>query len=390
MKMNRGIAVFAIGILLVLASSVQAQVDAYSIEVAVTDRSAAQQQSAYLIGMRSVLLANSGDKTLLNRNDVREGLRSAETFVDSFSYRAPSPGTVISSSTAMTDEVRQTAQATQLMLVRFNQQRIDALIANRDKVAATPADTVDGVNPFLDVRSALVWMLVDDGGVETLVGAAAARNVMERAREIAGGSGVSLSFPAADEPDQQALEVDDIRTANVERISQASARYRQELVLAAHLTRTRTGAWQGVWSKVASGQSQSTSTTSRSLDDAIKAGLDWLRPGTAGEAAAQQTYEYGGLNRSNSEALVWVSPLRSTKSYADVLSFLDGIEAVETVYPKEVLNNGMVFAVLPRNAVNAVSTAAGLAGWLQQTVSPAAAGGSGFAGNFSLSLEYLR
>ena len=376
--------------LIFLTAVAHAQFDAYSIQVAVSDRSVSEQQEAYVVAMRTVLLANSGDKTLLNRNDVREGLRQAETYIDSFSFNVPEPGTVINSSTPVTSAVRSSGQATQLMLVRFNQQLIDELIQRRDRPAVAE-DNPDSPDPFQNVRTALLWMLVDDGGNQTLIGASEGRNVMQRAREIAGGSGISLLFPAADDTDRAALSADDIRTADPERLALATARYAPPVVLTAHLVRSRTGGWEGLWSKLAGQQVQSTSLNSRTLDNAIQDGLAWLSPNAAsGAAATAQAYQYGGTNRSDVEALVWVSPLRSTASYAEVLNFLDSIDDIETVYPKEVLSGGMVFAVLPRSAISAVSAAAATRNWLQQAVSPASAGASQFAGNLSLTLEYVR
>ncbi len=69
-----------------------AQTDAYSVEVAVADRGAGEQQAAYAAALRRVLLNNSGDKTLLNRDEVRAGLRQAQTspWVRGPSHRAPS------------------------------------------------------------------------------------------------------------------------------------------------------------------------------------------------------------------------------------------------------------------------------------------------------------
>ena len=93
-------------------ASAQAQLDAYSVEVAVADRSDVEKQAAYQVAMRRVLLANSGDKTLLNRDDVRAGLREAVSYVDLFRFRIPEPGTIISQETPVTEAVRKSGEAT--------------------------------------------------------------------------------------------------------------------------------------------------------------------------------------------------------------------------------------------------------------------------------------
>jgi len=102
------------------ANLAYAQADAYSVEVAVSDRSVSEQNDAYVVAFRRVLLNNSGDKTLLNRNEIRSGLNSAEEYVSGFTYRTPPPGTVISTETPITSRVRTTGEARQLMMVTFD------------------------------------------------------------------------------------------------------------------------------------------------------------------------------------------------------------------------------------------------------------------------------
>ena len=164
-------------VLMASASNVWAQSDAYSIQVAVVDRSTEEQQNAYQIGMRSVLLANSGDKTLLNRDDVRAGLRLADTYVESFRYDSPAPGTVISRNTPLTDAVRSSGQATQLMTIQFNRELIQELIRPTTTAVEEPEAETD-FDPFSNVSSALMWVIIEDGGKQILVSGASAQNAV--------------------------------------------------------------------------------------------------------------------------------------------------------------------------------------------------------------------
>ncbi len=375
---------------LAVTPMVHAQTDAYSIQVAVLDRSAEEQRSAYLVGMRSVLLSNSGDKTLLNRDDVRAGLRDADTYVESFKYDSPAPGTVISRDTPLTDAVRSSGKATQLMTIQFNRELINQLIRPGSATTEQPEPNAE-FDPFANVRSALMWLIIEDGGNQVLASGAAAQNVMERAREIAGGAGVSLSFPAGDQQDTQAVSVEDIKTANTDAIVAAASRYAQPLVLAAHIRRTRTGSWEGVWLKSAVGQQDNKAFNSGGLDEALQQGIGWLSPQSLSSAPAQSGYQPSQQsNISSAEGLVWVSPLRSTKSYAQVIDFLSSLDSVTVAYPKEVLGGGMVFAILPRSALPSVTSAAIAQGWLRQAATPSSANESRFAAGISASFEYLR
>ena len=373
-----------------IASPVHAQIDAYSTQVAVADRSDAELQNANLVAMRSVLLANSGDKTLLNRDDVRAGLDQAATYVASFRYEVPAAGTVIPSSTLMTDAVRSTGKATQLILIQFDSELINQLIRppSDNETASEPEE---GFNPFINVSSALVWLIVEDGSNQMLIGANDGQNVMQRAREIAGGSGLSLSFPAGDETDTQAITAEDIKTAATETINAATARYAQPLVLAAHLKRTRTGNWEAVWLKVAAEQQQNLTSISRNLDEALQKGIAWLNAESLESAPVQENFQTNiGANISSTEGLVWVSPLRTTQNYAQVMAFLTSLDSVSVAYPKEVLDSGVVFAILPRSAVPTIASAANSADWIRQAATPSSANESQFAGAISASFEYLR
>ncbi len=370
------------------AGPAQAQLDAYSIQVAVLDRSDEEQQDAYQLGMRSVLLRNSGDKTLLNRDEVRAGLRQADSYVEAFRYDTPEPGTVISRDTPLTDRVRSTGKATQLMLIQFNRELIDGLIRPAKRPEPEPQE---GVDPFNRVSAALMWLMVEDGDQQMLISAARGQNVMERAREIAGGAGIILNFPAGDTKDEQALRAEDIKTAAADRVAAAAGRYAQPLTLAAHVSRTLTGNWEGVWMKVAAGQQQNQAFSSTSLDTALQQGIAWLGQNAGGTSSAPSTFRSSSsANASSAEGLVWVSPLRTTQSYAQVMRFLTGLDGVDVAYPKEVLSGGVVFAIMPRGAVPIVANAANSQDWIRQSTTPSSASESRFADGITAALEYLR
>ncbi len=380
-------------IALALSGLAKAQNDAYSAEVAVRDRSPTEQQSAYQVAMRAVLLRNSGDKTLLNRDDVRAGLRSAEQYVDSFSYRTPAPGSSISRDTPITDAVRQSGEATQFMLITFDPVRLSQLISPSGTQSASAGETENDAtitNPFENVKSALVWIIVEDGGGQTLISGAAGGNVMQRAREIAGGAGMGLLFPAGDQIDQQAVPAEAIQNASVDVINAGASRYAPSVVLAAYLVRNRTGGWSGNWLKTAGVAQQNTITQSNSLDEALQQGLEWLNPAVGAGASADSVYAGASNAGSAAEALVWVGPLRSTASYAEVMAWFNAIPDVRTVYPKEILTNGMVFAITPRIAISAVSAAASTRTWLRQSATPTALSESRFAQDVVLNFEYNR
>ena len=341
----------------------------WSAEVAVAGRGAQEQDEAQRIALRAVLLANAGDKTLLNRDEVREGLRRAERYVERFDYRTPPPGTVIARGTPLTETVRRTGEATQLMLVRFDRERLEALMARDPADEATP-EAGEGEalapDPFANLDRALVWLLIEDGRRDIMISDPAARNIRERAREIAGARGLALVYPVGDEEDRQILGVDELREERLAPLQDASERYAVPVVLAGRLGRDGLSAWQGSWTRFAGERVERERFDTDSLDEALQAGLGWLSEASGGE----DRYRYGGSADSDAEALVWIGPLDSIAAYATVMDFLQAIPGVGTVYPKEVDERGMAFTVVPRGALPAIASAASSENWLRRTTPP--------------------
>jgi len=342
--------------------------DPWSREVAVADRGPDERLAAQSLAMRAVLLANSGDKTLLNRDDVRAGLRDAESYVERFDYRAPPPGTVIAPGTPLTDRVRESGEATQLMRVSFDRARMGALIAGGDD-EGRPASADEGVDPFLAVDAALMWLLIEDGRREILVSDPAAANVRARAREIAGARGFALRYPTGDDEDAAMVGAEEIRAVGLDRLRLASERYGEAVVLSGRLARDGLDAWQGSWTKFAGTSVASETFSTGSLDEALQEGIAWLSTSTSG---GDDSYRYGGEAASDTEALVWVGALESVGAYATVMNFLSGVPGVGTVYPREIDELGMTFTVVPRGALPTIASAAEGVSWLRRTNPPAA------------------
>jgi len=369
--------------------TVLAQLSTISDEVAVSDRSESEQSVAFRVALRRVLLNNSGDKTLLNRDDIRAGLANAQDFVEEVRYRTPEAGKVIGREISVTDSVRKSGRATQLMTVTFNRARvlelIDSKSASRSEAAAQSVDA-----PFANVRDALIWVLIDDNGNDVLVDRATGVNIVRRSSEIAGGLGLSVTFPIVDPTDLATVSAADIRVNNLAKIIQASQRYGKNVVLIGDLSRQRTGGWTGRWVRLTlTGENEESTVNSTSLDAALQAGLGWLKsPAGAGPS---DSYVAGNTRGPTiSEALIWVSSVSSLASYADVLKFISGIDTVNLASVKEVSVDGIVFTVSPRGSVRDVATAVAGIDWLRQTGTPSAAARSSLSNSIELALDYLR
>lgn len=383
----RGLPVIVATLMLCLATlSAYAQTDAYSIQVAVSERSDDEQRDAYMAGLRRVLLNNSGDKTILNRDLIRQGLKSAEDYVQAFSYQRPPLGTVIASDTPITRKVQQSGQATQLMLVSFDRELVNQLIS--DSAPAKAAREKDPApEPAVVSNSALVFILIRDQGRDILVSDPVAANVQKRAREIAGASGISLVYPTGDDEDQQMVSVDDIaaQVFNEENLALIAGRYAQDSILIGYLSRGVRG-WRGQWTRVNGNQQQQATFDTSSLDEGLQQGLGVLNSASQ----VDEAYRYGGSATSGTEGLVWVGSLDSTDDYAQMMRFFDGIQAIATVYPKEIKTTSMVFSVVPRSALVDIESALFDLPWLQRSAPPVSTDPNSLVRNADLSIEYSR
>jgi len=372
----------ALVVLVVLSSTAQAQSDAYSVEVAVADRGSAEQQDAYQAAFRRVLINNSGDKTLLNRDAIRTGLKEAESYVASFSYRTPPPGTVISNDTPITELVRDTGQATQLMRVSFDRALVRALIDD----SAGSQTTQDSEPVVRRSDTALVWLLIQDAGRDIMISDTAAANVRSRAREIAGAAGISLVFPAGDATDQAAVTAEQLITQDIPGVMDASTRYELDTVLVGTLTRDGARGWQGQWSRLSGQDQQQASIETASLDEALQQGLAIL----SSDGRLDDSYRYGGAAVSDTEGLVWVGSVNSLSAYSALMNFMASVPTVGTVYPKEISDTSIVFAVLPRSALRDIENAATTLNWLSRTAPPRSESYGSLPGNADLALEVGR
>jgi len=424
----------------VTPSTLLAQVDAYSVEVAVADRSDVERRSAYASALRNVLLANSPDKTLMNRDEVRIAVSDAEAYVQTYSYRVPEPGTPIPVDTPLTDQVRASGEATALLLVRFDRERVLDLISGREEASRidTAADEADerAPDPFGGASTALVWLLIDEGSRTIRGSDADAGKVRERLRELAGGAGVSLVFPQigpqAGITAESLLSGQAIRELDPEAVREASLRQRVDVVLVGHLSRREafdalapsqnaaiegaaareSGAgdtdadsrvrrapgigrmarnvdtgWQGAWMRLADSAQERTTTEAERLDDVLAAGVAWLVNDPAlGKPAG---YAYGGQG-SDTEALVRFVGVTSLETYAAVLELLESLPGVATVYPKEAAGDEMTFAILPRSSLASLGAAARTTDWLRRAVAPSGGAVSDLARNAELTFDVLR
>lgn len=366
-------------VLCLAAANAFGQTDDFSTEIAVANRSTDEREDAYSRGLRQVLLANSGDKTLINRDDVRAALAEAESYVETFRYRVPEAGTLIPVDTPVTARVRDTGEATALLFVRFDRNRVVALIRG-DLPAGNTADSSE-TDASARVSDALLWLLLDDGGRSIRGADAAATTLRARLRELAGGAGVSLIFPV-DDTATGPLTNAAMRSLDIDAARRASERSAAAVVVLAHVSRdgvaaqevlgagaeaANTGSgsgWVAEWVRFSGGAASTRQTRGNTIDEAVKAGIAWLvSDPRLGQPVA---YEFGGTG-SSAEALVRFVGVDTVRDYTDLTALLNEVPGLSASSVREISADEMVFSLRPRRLLSAVATALDSAGWLRRS-----------------------
>jgi hypothetical protein len=161
----------------------------------------------------------------------------------------------------------------------------------------------------------------------------------------------------------------------------ASERYEQSTILTGSLRRSSSQGWRGQWLKLSEDEKTEAGFDSASLDEALQQGISLL------VGAIDTNYRYGGPAASGTEGLVWVGSVDSLEDYASVMRFFEEIPNVGTVYPKEIGETTMVFAVLPRAALRDIENAAATQSWIRRTLPSMGDATDGLAGSADLALE---
>jgi len=198
-------------------------------------------------------------------------------------------------------------------------------------------------------------MVIRDQGQDLLIGGANGLKVMQRSREIAGGSGIVLSFPAADARDVQALGGDNL-ALNKDLVLNASIRYIASVVVTAN------------------DQVETEEFEASSLDELLTLGLNWINPGQSGTEAASSLA--APSQPLASESTLWVSGIRTAAEYAQLMQLVGDIDSLQSVYAKELRDQGVIIAVQPRSALSQVRTRLAQVAGLRETARPVFADGS--------------
>jgi len=333
---------------------VHAATDPTFVEVAINGQTADEQTAAFEVGLRMVLLRLAQANKPLSAAAIRRAETNAASYVQKHEFRVPGADDTITRQTPLTQLVRDTGQATHLISIQFSRESINQLIQSE----AEAKEDGDEIDPVVDARSALVWLLIEDGNQSVIVGGSTARNIMDRAREIGGGVGQQLQFqqlqfPARDDASLQQLTVEDLRNVNSAKIAALSERFLEPVILVGTLTRARGRTWNARWNRIQGETQTATTFDTNSLDKALQGGIRWLAGAPTGLSTESNTFAARSA-APVSEGLIWIGSVVDVGAYSRLVGLIDEMEGA-TVYLKSMLRDSLVVAVTPRAAVNDVA-----------------------------------
>lgn len=198
--------IFCAGYLLLHTNLVSAA-EVYQLDetlVPVESRSVAQRQKAISIGLREVVLKNSGTKASISHPSVQAKVKNPSSLLSQFGYKE--------------------IDGELFLQVSFDHQRIIQLL--RD--AQLP---VWGKQRPLT----LIWLVEDDAEARQIVNDESVLDSRELFQSAAESNGVPLLFPIMDLDDNMNVTLNDIRGMFVEPVARASQRYQADYFVMASI-----------------------------------------------------------------------------------------------------------------------------------------------------------
>jgi len=290
----------------------------YETEVLVTSQGRDERNAAIRMALDEVLVRVSGDRNT-PRLDALKGLyRRSLQLVQQYRYRALPRGAGLSGD--------QPGGMSQVLWVSFDAAAIDQAL----RKASVPL--------WGQVRPAtLVWVVIEDGGVRSLMGADTLSQSKQVMQQQAERRGLPLFVPLWDLEDQVALRFTDVWGNFQDAILRASARYATEAVLVGRLYRQTGDIWESRWTLYQGGETAHWSLSSPSQNEVLSAGVD----GAADHLGRRFAKVFD--ESQSGRVKVVVKDLRTLADYTRTAQFLQSLDVVTAMQVESVVGETVTF-----------------------------------------------
>lgn len=297
----------------------------YDAEKPVAERSEAELKRAAAEAMAEVLIRVSGQQGVVQHPRLRAALDEARSYLRTFRFERRSlkdeaagnsgvDGEAVSGNPEMDEPAGGGDIETEtVLLVSFIPSRITGLLQEV------------GLPVWTDKRpEVLMWLSVDQDGSRQFVSRASHPKLVERLEAQAERRGISYRFPILDLRDSSALSPAQVWRLDTIAVRSASRRYKSKHVVVGRMSALSGERWLGDWVYLAGGKREliSEGTGVDQLDFGRK-----VADAVAGAMA--ETYAIRGSGLGASTITVHLSGIEDFASYADAVSYLEGLAAVE-------------------------------------------------------------
>ncbi|WP_461522078.1 DUF2066 domain-containing protein [Porticoccus sp.] len=273
----------------------------YEALVPVADQSVAERSRALRVGLGTVLVKVTGNSAVLADPEILQAMAGAKDFVTEYGYVSYSePGESDANGLALN--------------IHFAETSVDRLM-RRKQLQVWPAD-----RPEL-----LVWMVIDSSeGGRQFVSADDQPALMAQLNHAMKQRAAPLLMPLLDLTDRMTLTEEDAWNFNLEKLTEASARYNSHAWMAVRLYQSATGQWRGARLLKLEGSDNLRSLVADSPALLVKQ--------LVGETVDSLASRYAFVPQTSDQELVLnVDHVETYQSFSDVTGYLESLELVRSV-----------------------------------------------------------
>ena len=327
-----------------MAPNLQAVVvgDLYTIELPVPDQTTSQRLDIFKQAFRNVIVKVSGSTEVLENPGMSRPLKSSARYVQQFRY------------ITRKDEIDESFDGGQLFLrVAFNQDAIENLLRSND----IPVWGKERPGTLLLISYQL-------NKNTSIVSSDTTPEIVDELEVFSHKQGLPVLFPLLDLEDRLQFGVQDIIQSNSEVLKQAASRYSPDATLVGQISGRVGKGWQARWQLGFSDRIYNWSFKAGSRQDLMSQAIAQLAQTLAEEYALESVASL------DDEILFTVDQVMQLTDHIKVLSYLQALDAVESVRPVLIAEDSVTYRVKLRNSTEDFSRLIALSYVLEQLELP--------------------
>ena len=298
--------------------------DLYSIELPVPDQTTSERLSAFNQAFSQVLVKVAGSDAALNNPALERPLKNSARYVQQFRYLVRK------------DPNADEFEGGQLYLkVLFNQNLVEKLLREND------------IPVWGKERpSTLLLISFDVNKNVSLVSSDTTGSLVEELDQLSQRHGLPVLFPLLDLEDRVILGVKDVIETNEANIDALAARYAPDAVLSGQLVGRVGKGWRGEWQARFADRIFRWEYRAASREEVMGQMISRLAQTLASEYALESYQAF------DQEVLFSVDQILAVTDHTKVLSYLQGLDAVETVRLVLIEEDRVTYRVKLRNTAD--------------------------------------